>query len=218
MYGRCRKQLWRSSSLIMQNKNALVVFVRNPEKGSVKTRIAETAGDDKALSIYLRLLEHTKAVAERVEADTFVFYSNEIAVDDLWDGSRFFKEKQEGVDLGERMQKAFATVFSKGYQKVCIIGSDCYDLIPEHVETAFGKLHLKDLVAGPAEDGGYYLLGMKRMHTALFGLKAWSTEFVLQETLLIAEALDLSCATLPVLSDIDTEADWEAALSKRAQR
>jgi len=193
-------------------EKALIVFVRNPDLGFVKTRIAKTAGDEQALVIYLHLLARTQEIASKTDADTFVFYSKEVIPDDSWSGPRFIKEKQSNGDLGERMRAAFDVVFSKGYHKVCIVGSDCYDLTPHIIERAFEKLDRCELVAGPAKDGGYYLLGMKQPNPAVFALKAWSTDTVLKETLAIADELHLSYKLLGVLSDIDTEADWLAAL------
>jgi uncharacterized protein len=189
-------------------KNALIIFARNPVLGKVKTRIASTAGEEAALSIYQQLLRHTHDVVMDVAADKFVFYSDHIRLNDLWDHESFHKFLQSGDTLGEKMNLAFERSFNKGYEKICTIGSDCYELTKEIIEEAFDKLSDNNMVVGPATDGGYYLLGMQQLYPAVFALSNWSTHTVLGETLEIIHSLQLSYSLLPVLSDIDTEADW----------
>lgn len=193
--------------LSMQNKKALLLFTKNPELGKVKTRLAKTIGDEKALSIYKMLLNHTQDIVTPVNADKFVFYSDAITIDDQWNTSSFNKKLQKGSDLGERMANAFEEVFSLGYQSVCIIGSDCYELHSEIIENAFLKLEKFDCVIGPTFDGGYYLLGMNTWQETLFQYKTWSTESVYSETIQDFENLQLSYYNLPKLSDIDEEKD-----------
>ena len=110
------------------------------------------------------------------------------------------------------MSAAFEEVFRDGGSqkplKVLIVGSDCPLLSAEIIDEAFLKLDKSDIVLGPAEDGGYYLLGMKKMNTELFEGVSWSTEKVLNETLDKAAGLGLSVAFTPSLFDIDTEEDW----------
>lgn len=114
---------------------------------------------------------------------------------------------QQGDDLGERMQDAFQHLFNEGYSKVCIIGSDCYELNNNIIETAFKELDNADVVIGPVMDGGYYLLGCNKLIPEFFINKAWSTETVFADTLKDASALILSIQQLPVLNDIDDEKD-----------
>ena len=90
---------------------------------------------------------------------------------------------QNGNDLGERMYNAFKSGFQKRYKKIVIIGTDIYDLNSEIIEEAFAKLEKSDFVIGPAEDGGYYLLGMKSMSKEIFFNKKWGTNSVLKDTL-----------------------------------
>jgi hypothetical protein len=106
-----------------------------------------------------------------------------------------------------------ATAFQENtrhYKRVIIIGSDNPALSSDHINTAFDYLQDADLVIGPAEDGGYYLLGMQTFQPALFHDIAWSTPQVLEQTLSVIQKLALSYATLPVLNDVDTYADWLA--------
>jgi glycosyltransferase A (GT-A) superfamily protein (DUF2064 family) len=110
------------------NNIALIVFTRNPELGKCKTRLASAIGDEAALRIYEYLLKHTAEISKQVLADRYVFYSENICENDLWDKEHFNKRLQNGEDLGERMLNAFKYVFGKGHSKVIIIGSDLLDL------------------------------------------------------------------------------------------
>ena len=166
-----------------QHNNLLLIFTRNPELGKCKTRLAATVGDQTALDIYKFLLEHTSNITSKLEAEKQVYYSEEIWDNDLWQGKGFIKKLQDGIDLGERMFKAFKSGFDEGFEKIIIIGSDMYDLNQNDLEEAFKKLDDNDYVIGPAEDGGYYLLGMKKPFPGLFKNKAWGTGSVLKDTL-----------------------------------
>lgn len=190
-------------------KNALIIFVRHPEKGKVKTRIAATLGEDKALEIYIELLKHTAEISADVIADKFVFYTNEIPGDDVWSRPGFIKKLQCDHDLGMKMKSAFTEVLSQGYSKAIIIGSDCFELSAEIIEASFNMLDEKEVVIGPANDGGYYLLGMNVLHPFLFENKAWSTEQVFQQTADDLSERNISFAALDTLTDIDTAEDWK---------
>lgn len=185
--------------------NALIIFTRNPQLGKVKTRLAKTIGDEKALEVYTDLLAHTMHVTKELACDKFVFYDEMIVNNDLWADELFFKKKQSGVDLGARMQRAFEYLFEEGYQKCIIIGSDLFDLTTHHVREAFQKLENADVVIGPAEDGGYYLLGLKKVIPPVFSNKHWGTSGVLADTLIDLENHRVDC--IETLNDIDTFED-----------
>jgi hypothetical protein len=191
----------------MVQNNLLMVFAKNPDLGKVKTRLAKTIGPEKALAVYLKLLEHTHAVADKIFADKAVFYSDRVEEFDILDYYKFPKFLQKGDDLGERMDRAFGEAFAQGYQKVVIIGSDCYELTSEIVSEAFDLLETYNVVLGPAKDGGYYLLGMDRHYSHLFRNKNWSTPDVLLDTLLDIKKMKKSYTLLPTLNDIDEEKD-----------
>jgi len=195
----------------MNNTRALLLFVRNPEKGKVKTRLAQDLGDDKALAIYLELLDITRTVAVAIPAERFLFYSNFIPENDNWPETQFQKHLQSDGDLGARMEAAFQQAL-KTHQKAVIIGSDCPELSPEIIEQAFTQLEDYDAVFGPANDGGYYLLGLKNVIPTVFREMVWSTESVLSETLARLDAAGKSYALLPELSDVDHAEDWERYL------
>ena len=188
-------------------KRGLIIFVRKPELGKVKTRLAAAVGDERALFIYKNLLQHTFLISKATDADKFVFYANEIEQNDIWDAHRFFKEMQSNDDLGGKMKEAFESLFKKEYTTAVIIGSDCFELTTQIIEQAFLSLDNNELVIGPAKDGGYYLLGMKRLHENLFLNKKWSTENVFADTIDMIEQEGLTYKVLPILTDVDEEND-----------
>lgn len=185
----------------------LIIFYRNPIAGKVKTRLAATVGDQKALEIYRKLALHTKEVTENLPFDKIVFYSESIDLKDMWPNASYSKSLQRGDDLGERMEKAFAAGFETGYASICIIGTDCYELTAECIRQAFTALESADAVIGPAHDGGYYLLGLKKPNPQIFQNKHWSTDRVYNDTVRDLESLGLRYVTLPKLKDVDTEDD-----------
>ena len=185
--------------------NLLLIFTRNPELGKAKTRLAKTVGDETALEIYKFLLEKTRDVSSKVTSDRAVYYSVKIRENDIWDSTIYQKHQQVGKDLGIRMLNAFKNGFEAGYEKVMIIGSDLYDLTSENIENAFNELNNNDLVIGPAEDGGYYLLGMNSLHSTIFKNKNWGTETVREDTL--SDLKDKKVKLLEFKNDIDIYED-----------
>ena len=189
------------------SKNLLLVFTRNPALGKVKTRLAKTVGDKTALEIYTFLLERTRDIATKVSADKAVYYSVKVRENDIWDATIFQKHLQVGEDLGIRMLHAFKNGFETGYEKVLIIGSDLYDLTAETIENAFIALENNEVVIGPAEDGGYYLLGMNSLEEKVFKNKDWGTETVRKDTL--EDLKDKKVFLLGELNDVDVFEDIE---------
>jgi len=186
----------------MPNK-ALIVFVRNPVLGKVKSRLAATLGDQKALDIYLALLDYTRSLLSHPAWECFVYSDSKWSGGDLWDG--FAVHTQSGEDLGQRMQRAFEEQFASGFEKIVLIGSDCAEITRETLQDAFAALDEANYVIGPAKDGGYYLIGMNRMNATLFANILWSSSEVLELTLerLRPERVNL----LTALRDVDVEAD-----------
>jgi len=167
----------------LSSKNLLLIFTRNPELGKCKTRLAAIVGKESALDIYKFLLKHTAELTQDVNAAKQVWYSEEIWEDDIWDTAHFDKRLQHGNDLGVRMANAFQEGFLSKFKRIVVIGSDMYDLSTEDIENAFEALKTHDFVIGPAEDGGYYLLGMNSFKATIFQNKTWGTKTVLQDTL-----------------------------------
>ena len=182
----------------------LAIVSKNPETGMVKTRLAKTIGNKKALEIYEILRQHTARVAEKVHAERVVFYSRFIPSTDLCFNDTFSARLQEGNDLGERMLHAIKSGFTSGFRHIVLIGTDCYELNTAILDDAFSVLERVDTVIGPATDGGFYLIGMNRVIPELFLDRQWSTPDVLAETIAILGQLETSYELLVELSDIDT--------------
>jgi rSAM/selenodomain-associated transferase 1 len=187
------------------SKKLLLIFTRNPELGKVKTRLAKTIGNEKALSIYKFLLDHTQKVTKNLPCDKAVYYSVKVRDNDLWDARIYQKKQQFGEDLGIRMKNAFQDSFAAGYKKVLIVGSDLIDLSEDLIEKGFLQLASNDVVLGPAEDGGYYLLGMKLLHPNIFENKTWGTATVREDTL--SDLKDKKVHLLQELNDVDVFED-----------
>ncbi len=191
--------------LSVNTKNLLIVFTRNPVLGECKTRLAATVGDQVALDIYKLLLSHTYKITKELQVHKQIYYSNEIWEDDIWDSSIFDKHLQQGLDLGERMANAFRNGFEDGFENIIIIGSDIYDLTASDLEEAFKALEQNEFVIGPAEDGGYYLLGMKRFTEAVFKHKNWGKEEVFKDTM--EDLINRQVVLLRPKNDIDVYDD-----------
>ena len=185
----------------------LIIFAKNPVLGETKTRLAKTIGHQNALKVYLHLLEHTAKVCLDVKVDRHIYYSSFIENDDIFDDRSFVKNVQIGDDLGERMYNAFKDLFGQWAEKVVIVGTDCKELQADIIVEAYKKLNESDVVIGPANDGGYYLLGMNTLYKELFFNKVWSSENVLLDTILDLKKLNVKYELLPVLNDIDYKED-----------
>ncbi len=191
-------------------KSLLIIFYRNPRLGAVKTRLAATLGKEKALAIFQKLALHTRNITRGLAMDKAVFYSEVVEPDDVWPSSAFRKFEQRGANLGERMRNAFSTGFGMGYDTISIIGTDCHELTGSIIDQAFESLMTVDAVIGPAVDGGYYLLGMRKFYPTLFDNKRWGTNTILKETVADFESMGLSYSKLKVLRDVDREEDLPA--------
>lgn len=189
-------------------KQALICFLKYPEPGNVKTRLAEDLGETHAAHLY-------ESLAERVLTE--VFPSNQqyklvLCVDPkhplskyrAWTGLGFNYWPQEGEDLGERMRRAAARAFAEGAEKVAIIGTDCIGMDEEFIGEVFDTLGERDVVIGPSSDGGYYLIAFKEAHPWLFEKVAWSTQDVLDTTTQRLEDRKLNFRLLEEKIDIDT--------------
>ena len=204
----------------MKNKSSLIVFLRYPVKGKVKTRLAKTTSKDFALQWYKSCVDKIIGEINKIPGiETNIFYSESNERDKVikWLGSNFIYSHQEGKDLGERMQNAFFSVFSHNSGKVIIIGTDIPDLNQNIIIDAFERLDTNDIVLGPSIDGGYYLLGMNRLHNSLFEGIEYSTPTVLSETISKIDKLGLTFSLLPQLQDIDLEDDlmkWQNKVNR----
>lgn len=191
-----------------RKESALILFLKYPEKGKVKTRLSKDIGEEKAVAIYKRLVSHTLKVAYEIfdSLDVLIFYTGGKSNSE-WNQYARDVFIQEGNDLGERMLNAFLKVEELGYKKRVVIGSDCPGLQSRMILETLEGLDYSELVIGPAEDGGYYLMGMCKTHASLFQDIEWSTAHVLSDTLHIANRLGLGIEFLETLNDIDVQAD-----------
>ena len=185
----------------------LIIFAKNPLLGRVKTRLARDIGSENALKIYLHLLKYTHKITKTLDVTKALYYSDFIPDDDRWFDETYDRYLQVGDHLGTRMSNAVGQGFESNSDKVVIIGSDCYELKQAIIEDAFHQLNYDDFVIGPAVDGGYYLLGMKRLEMSIFENKHWSTPSVLRDTIKSIQRLGMNYHLLPELRDVDTVDD-----------
>lgn len=192
--------------------SAIIIFQKNAQKGRVKTRLAATIGDEEALKVYRLLTEYTHQVCLELDCPKFLYFSDFITDSESRD--HYELRVQDGKDLGERMKNAFEALFEAGYEKILILGTDCAELDATILKKAFKDLKNEEVVIGPARDGGYYLLGMSKFIPELFEDMPWSTKDVAPETMKRLNELSIPFTTLPTLSDVDNEADWDRVKGK----
>jgi rSAM/selenodomain-associated transferase 1 len=185
---------------------ALVIFAREPIPGLVKTRLAEVVGAGTATSVYTALLEHTVATARAAGIGAMISLAGEPGRE--WAETLDLPfEIQGGGDLGERMAECFRRRFAEGRSRVVIIGSDNAHLKPEHLRSAFTALDDLPVVVGPADDGGYWLIGQRAPRVDLFTDVPWSSPDTLEATRVRLRTLDIPWRELDTLPDIDTAED-----------
>ena len=187
-------------------KELIIVFVKNIKLGKVKTRLAKTIGDQGAFEAYSELVKVTEKATENITTDKRIYFSEAI-VETKWKND--YKAVQVGADLGLRMKNAFITGFENGYNRIVLIGSDLPDIDSKHLQNGLDALKNNETVFGPAEDGGYYLIGLNKMHNFIFENKPWSQSNLLKETLKELEQKNISYSLLETLNDIDTFEDLE---------
>lgn len=207
-----------------ESDSALIILARHPRIGAAKSRLARTLGEDVATEFHRLSAERLFLELERLPfpVQRYLYYSgnDDEAALRRWTGDRFSFELQKGQDRGERLQHAFASTFARRFRKAVIVGTDIPDLTAGLIDEALHLLDSYDAVIGPNHNGGYYLLGLKAVHEELFHNVPWGTSRVYGYTLRMIKALNLSLAFLPVLVDVNTEADlrrWMEA-DRRSRR
>lgn len=201
------------------NDKALIIFARHPEPGKVKTRLTPALSPRQAARLYhFMLTDIINGTGTLSGIDRLLFYSGgenaERYFHELCPGLPLFPQK--GPDLGSRMEHAFSHVFALGYRSAAVIGTDSPDLPVYFIIDAFRLLEEgTEVVFGPAEDGGYYLLALKEVHGELFRGIAWSSGHVLRQSMEKARSKDLRTSELPLWHDVDTFEDL-ARVGKRA--
>jgi uncharacterized protein len=198
------------SRWIMSDRD--ILFCRYPVPGRTKTRLIPLLGRAGAAELQRRMTEETLSKVKRFSGGCSVdvevcFEGGDEGKMERWLGPGLSFLKQVEGDLGRRMEAAFDRAFQSGCRRVVLHGIDIPKLDGAHLQEAFDALGECDLVLGPSEDGGYWLIGLKGSAELFRGIE-WGTSSVLQETLRRAEGDHLTVHLLPTLSDVDTPSQW----------
>lgn len=201
----------------------LIIFTRYPIPGKTKTRMIPSLGYEGALTLHHEMTNHTLKISQQWLNDypnsnqnpkylAIYYHGGNQELMQLWLGKDHEYHQQSTGDLGEKMLSAIQESQQQNYQKIVIIGTDCPSLTPPLINQAFQQLNHKEIVLGPAQDGGYYLIGVKDTYPPLFKNIPWGTSRVFQDTINQIKQLQLSFSLLPILTDIDYPDDlwiWE---------
>ena len=193
-------------------KKAIICFTRVPKPGVTKTRLLPILSGEQCAKLHTAFLKDLASVYENVAADLYVAYTTdpdwEMLKDIFSTAYGFFH--QEGADLGEKMCRAIACVLDKGYDSVILTGADLPAMTASHLESGFATLEQADVTFGPTSDGGYWLVGMKQPHRAVFEKQSYGGATVLENTVGAAKAAGLSVSFAKQCDDVDTPEDLAA--------
>jgi rSAM/selenodomain-associated transferase 1 len=196
----------------------LLLFVKSPIKGQVKTRLAAETDGNFEVELYKCFVEDTISHIEEigVQFKIYFFPDNMKPVFVKWLGGQYCYKSQTGDNLGERQSNAFRDTFNEGFSNVVIIGSDIPDLPVRYLKESFDALSTHDTVIGPANDGGYYLIGFPKegFTPEVFENISWSTDSVFEQTINILKCCKRTFHLLPLWHDVDTISDLKTLLSK----
>ena len=187
--------------------NTLIIFLKYPEPGKVKTRLAKDLGEEQAASLYSIMV---KTILKNVPSDSYntvIYYDPPDKKEEVktWIGEvKVRYSPQVGNTLGDRITNAFKREFADGSGKAAIIGTDCVDVTTDIINQTMELLDGYDVVIGPAQDGGYYLLGLRQFYPYIFEDIEWSTNRVLDQTIGKITGHKLKYSLLKTLKDIDT--------------
>lgn len=190
----------------------LIIFTRYPEPGKTKTRLIPCLGAEGAANLQRQMTETTVKIGKQLNCDRpleilIYFAGGQEDLMKTWLGEDLNYKAQRNGDLGQRMESAFQQAFNDAKERVVMIGIDCPQLNSKILDQAFEALLERDLILGPAEDGGYYLIGLNCPYPQLFKRINWGTNRVLSQTQAIAYQLGLKVDYLPILKDIDRPED-----------
>lgn len=198
----------------VNNDSALGIMFRIPEYGKVKKRLAVQIGNWTTLKLYQKMLKETlENVSRLTSIDIYGFYKG-TGLAKFNTFKTLQNISQMGKDFGERMLNAFKWLFNKDYKKMILIGSDSPDMPIHYIQEAFLRLDTFEFVLGPSEDGGYYLIGLRRPIDSLFKDIKWGSKTVMIDTLKIAEREKISYFLLPQWYDIDDIEDLRRWMSQ----
>jgi uncharacterized protein len=195
----------------ISGKRCILVFVRAPEIGKVKTRLANVIGDEAALRLYMDFVADELDMLRNLFFDVIICfypYTERHSVES-WLNHEFYFMAQHGDNLGQRMDHVFKEAFSQGYKQALLIGSDLPNLPSSIILDAFDHLTRYDAVIGPSEDGGYYLIGFcdNSYCRETFMQIDWGTARVFEQTLLCFQKRYLNYHMLDKWRDIDDYKD-----------
>ncbi len=194
----------------------ILVFARYPVPGRAKTRLIPAIGAEGASRLYRRMTEHCVAVAraarianggQRNLRITICYTGAARKEFRAWLGPDLQYAPQPQGNIGTRMRAMFEKAFRSGAEAALLVGSDLPELVPDILLQALDELKHRDVVVGPAHDGGYYLIGMKKVHSELFEAVDWGTGHVYKQTRDRIRRLGLNSADLPLLRDVDRPED-----------
>ncbi|MEM9281040.1 MAG: TIGR04282 family arsenosugar biosynthesis glycosyltransferase [Verrucomicrobiota bacterium] len=210
-------------------KRAVLVFLKYPEPGKVKTRLGASLGEEESTKAYRQLVAKTFEQVRRANPEILaIAYDPPVRESEVKDWlapyletypeSVWWLPQREG-DLGERLEGAVSECLAReGDLRLLVIGTDCIDLDQDLFGSAWKSLEDRDLVVGPSRDGGYYLIGMDRLHAELFQEIPWSCDQTLAATLEVAKRLGLKVATLPDRDDVDSIDEWNGVVEQVRSR
>jgi rSAM/selenodomain-associated transferase 1 len=192
-------------------KNGVLVFIKSPETGKVKSRLSTSIDKETVIKIYKLFVKDILQKLEKIPYDIIICYHPKKAIDEIkkWLGPDYLYIPQAGKNLGERLKNGFIQGFEIGFSKLIAIGSDSPDMKLDFFNDSFKKLDFYDTVIGPSKDGGYYLIGFskKSFYPKAFNDIPWSTEFVYEKSLESLKKRNLKTYILPIWYDVDTVED-----------
>jgi rSAM/selenodomain-associated transferase 1 len=204
----------------MTDKRSVILFVKQPGKGMVKSRLAQNIDEDLVLRLYENMVLDTIDMLTRGCFPFRICFTPPGARDQIveWLGHEHCLFPQTGDSLGDRMERAFASVFTGEVKEALLIGSDIPGLTTDVIKEAFHALLTNDAVIGPADDGGYYLIGFRKKSFVpeIFYDMVWSTRNVFRETMDKLRDASMSVHVLPELTDVDTVEDLKTLMSQIA--
>ncbi len=202
----------------MPDTSTVIVFIKAPVRGQVKSRLAASLGDERTLELYKLFVAD---IIETAKAAGFplticVYPPDAVTAVTSWLGTDSRVHPQQGEDLGERMENAFARTFAAGIERAVLVGSDILDISPQLLREALASLDANDFVIGPAVDGGYYLVGFRRRTflPRLFHNIPWGTGTVFDETMAVVREAGLTVHLLRPWHDIDTIDDLKSLVER----
>jgi uncharacterized protein len=200
----------------MNHNNCLLLFVKSPIKGQVKTRLAAETGGDFAVGLYKCFVEDIISLAENLDVHLEVCFcpANRKTTFSEWLGQQYCYNPQVGNNLGDKLRNAFENAFEEGFTNVVAIGSDSPDLPANYLSESVEVLAEYDVAIGPANDGGYYLIGFSKegFIPEVFDNISWSTDSVFEQTVSILKQHGRKIHLLPLWHDVDTIADLQSLL------